>query len=150
MTWLNIHRGVIVRTIYCTLKEIYQIGGRKKSEEACDKGLLCLMNIYSLEDIELLFARNEFQTEFLNGHLPIPECWFNTRSRTRRYPDINDEWESSCRAPPRWYLAFNPRRLILQAKVGGKLFFDHLNRKFLRSSSVPQRIVKWIFGSWYH
>lgn len=40
------------------------------------------------------------------------------------------------------YLAFNPRRLILQAKVGGKLFFDHLNRKFFTSSSVPQRIVE--------
>lgn len=35
-------------------------------------------------------------------------------------------------------LAFNPRRLILQAKVGGKLFFDHLNRKFFRSSSLHQ------------
>lgn len=38
-------------------------------------------------------------------------------------------------------LAFNPRRLVLQAKFEGRLdnrFIDHLNRKFLRSSRLPQ------------
>lgn len=54
----------------------------------------------------------------------------------RSYPDIDGERESSCRVLH--CLVFNPRRLILQAKVGGKLFSHHLNRRFFKSSSLPQ------------
>ena len=98
------------------------------------------MNIYPLKDIELVFTRDEVQNTGPNFFWPY------TNSRMRIQLKVEEVililmMNENHLVVFLHCLAFNPRRLVLQAKFRGRLdnrFIDHLNRKFLRSSRLPQ------------